>query len=67
MAILQDDIEKVVSLLSRTYPTTEYDLKIKLRGLGVRDARARIAVNEAHHQGRIRWLAFEGWIRGRRP
>lgn len=67
MAILQDDIEKVVSVLSRTDPTTEYSLKAKLLGLGLRDERASVAVNEAQYQGRIRWAAFEGWLRIGRP
>lgn len=61
------DIDRVVSLLSTTHPTTEAQLLEWLRGEGLDTDRAKRATNEAHARNLIRWVAFRGWLKGGRP
>lgn len=67
MAILQQDIDRVVYALSPTQPRSEQDLKTVLLQQGMGETRIEIAVSEAHHRNLIRWVAFAGWLRGGRP
>lgn len=64
---LNEDIERVLELLSKREPMPEETLSRLLNVDGMSEARISNAVNTAHAQNRIRWVAFEGWLKGGRP
>jgi hypothetical protein len=64
---LEQDIKRVLELLSAREPMSEEMLSRLLNVDGMSEERISNAVNTAHAQNRIRWVAFEGWLKGGRP
>lgn len=71
MVILTDELRnQVVGMLSFTKPMGEVTVRAEIyRGClrGYSEEQVKDVLDDLHYRNEIRWVAFEGWLRGGRP